>query len=416
MTGSNSSESMKPRLLVVTSTFPRWKDDTDPPFVYELSRRLVSDFDVVVHTPHYHGSLNRETIDGMRIHRFRYFLSRFEKLAGGQGIVPKLRRNKLYYLLLPFFLIAQFFSLLLLVYKQKPNVIHAHWLIPQGFLAVLMKWIFGVPVIVTAHGADVFSLREGIYIRLKKIIANNADRIVTVSNSLAKTLIEDTRAPIQPAVIPMGVDASLFSPDHKSNSIRQKYSIHGPFLLFVGRLTEKKGVQYLIDAMVLVKTASPESKLLIVGHGELEKKLRKQVEDLGLHEVVLFAGGVVNNELPAYYASADIFIGPSIQTADGDSEGFGLTFVEAAMSGCLIIGTRTGGIEDIIRDRQTGFLAPPEDVAVLANTILQVVRNLNDLDCMREKSMAETIEKFEWGVLSKKYSDHLFKYDRKKTA
>ena len=100
--------------------------------------------------------------------------------------------------------------------KKKPNVIHAHWLIPQGFLAVLMKWIFGVPVIVTAHGADVFSLREGIFIWLKKLIVNNADRIVTVSNSLAKMLIEDTRSSIQPEVIPMGVDAvTLFTTSQK---------------------------------------------------------------------------------------------------------------------------------------------------------------------------------------------------------
>jgi len=394
---------MKPRLLVVTSTFPRWKDDTDPPFVYELSRRLTSDFDVVVHTPHYHGSLQRETMEGMQIHRFRYFLSRFEKLAGGQGIVPKLRRNRLYYLLLPFFLIAQCFSLLLLVYEKKPNVIHAHWLIPQGFLAVLMKWIFGVPVIVTAHGADVFSLRGDIFIWLKRLIVNNADRIVTVSNSLAKTLIEDTRSSIQPEVIPMGVDASLFSPHQRNNSIRQKYGISGPFLLFVGRLTEKKGVQYLIDAMELVKNESPDSKLLIVGHGELEQKLRKQVDDLGLQEVVLFAGGVVNKELPAYYASADIFIGPSIQTADGDSEGFGLTFVEAAMSGCLLIGTRIGGIEDIIRDGQTGFLVPSRDVSALAKQIQYTIYNLDNLVDMRIKGREETVKKLDWKYISMSY-------------
>ena len=394
---------MKPRVLVVTSTFPRWKDDTDPPFVYELSRRLTSDFDVVVHTPHYHGALSRETMDGMRIHRFRYFVSRFEILAGGQGIVPKLRRNKLYYLLLPFFLAAQFFSLVAIVQKMKPDIIHAHWLIPQGLLAVLMKWIFGVPVIVTAHGADVFSLRKGIFIRLKKIIVNNADRIVTVSNSLAKTLIEDTRSSIKPEVIPMGVDASLFSPHHRNISIRQKYGINGPFLLFVGRLTEKKGVQYLIEAMALVRVEIPEAKLLVVGHGELEQKLKKRVEDLGLQEIVQFTGGIANKELPAYYASADIFIGPSIQTVDGDSEGFGLTFVEAAMSGCLLIGTKTGGIEDIIDDRKTGLLVPPANVQTLADTILYAINNLNNIQEMRLRGRQKVVGKFDWKVISGAY-------------
>jgi glycosyltransferase involved in cell wall biosynthesis len=404
---------MKARLLVVTSTFPRWKDDTDPPFVYELSRRLTSDFDVVVHTPHYHGSLSREFMDGMRIHRFRYFFSRFEKLAGGQGIVPKLRRNRFYFVLLPFFIAAQCSSLLLLVYKIKPNIIHAHWLIPQGFLAVLMKWIFGVPVIVTAHGADVFSLRERIYIWLKKVIVNNADRIVTVSNSLAKTLIEDTQPSIQPDVIPMGVDASIFSPHHRSNSIRQKYGITGPFLLFVGRLTEKKGVQYLIDAMIMVNSASPESKLLIVGHGELEQILRKQVEDLDLQDIVLFVGGLVNKELAAYYASADIFIGPSIKTVDGDSEGFGLTFVEAAMSGCLVIGSKVGGLEDIIEDGTNGFLVPPGDSIVLAERIIYLLKNIEKLRGENTQTRRQFIAKYDWNIIAEKYGRVCLSYSEK---
>ena len=403
MTGLSSCQTMKPRLLVLTSTFPRWKDDTDPPFVYELSRRLTSDFEVIVHTPHYHGSLPRETMDGMKIHRFRYFLSRYERLAGGQGIVPKLRRKKLYYLLLPLFLTAQLLSLLLLVHAKKPDVVHAHWLIPQGFLAVLMKWTFGVPVIVTAHGADVFSLRGRIFIWLKKIIVNNADRIVTVSNSLAKTLFEDTRSSIHPAVIPMGVDASMFSPDYKSKAIRQKYGINGPFLLFVGRLTEKKGVEYLIKAMTLVKVEIPEAKLLIVGHGELEQQLRNQVGNLGLQEVVLFAGGLANRDLPEFYASADIFIGPSIQTADGDSEGFGLTFVEAAMCECLLIGTRTGGIEDIIQDGATGFLIKSRDATLLAEVILYAVRNINDLEIIKQNGKNRAIRKYDWKEVSDQY-------------
>ena len=403
MTGSNSSQSMKPRLLVVTSTFPRWKDDTDPPFVYELSRRLTSDFDVVVHTPHYHGSLQRETMEGMQIHRFRYFLSRFEKLAGGQGIVPKLRRNKLYYLLLPFFLAAQFFSLLLLVYKEKPNVIHAHWLIPQGLLAVAVKKLLRVPVVVTAHGADVFGLRNPLCLRLKKLIVDNADEVVTVSISLARVLVADTRSTVLPSIIPMGVDASQFSPDKKDEAIRNLYNIQGPFLLFVGRLTEKKGVRYLVDAMITVTTAVPEARLLIVGHGELEQSLKKQVDQLGLDDVVLFAGGIPNAQLPPYFATADIFIGPSIQAKGGDTEGFGLTFVEAAMSGCLVIGSKVGGIEDIIEDGENGFFVPPGDPIFLADKIIYLLKNIDKYRGDNKQTRRQIVAKYDWTIIAEKY-------------
>lgn len=396
---------MKPKLLVVTSTFPRWKDDTDPPFVYELSKRLTSDFDVIVHTPHYSRALPRETMDGMQIHRFRYFLAYFEKLAGGQGIVPKLRRNKLYYLLLPFFLSSQFFSLLLLVITVKPDLIHAHWLIPQGFFATIVNKIRAVPVVITGHGADILSLKQHVFTLLKRFTVNNADCVVTVSQALAKKLVDDTQTAVELDVISMGVDAMVFAPQYKTRKIRDRYGMHGPYLLFVGRLTEKKGLLYLIDAMALVVSKIPETKLLVIGHGELEIALKRKVANLGLQDAVHFVGGLSNNDLPEYYASADIFIGPSIRTADGDSEGFGLTFVEAAMSGCLVIGTKTGGIEDIIRDGQTGFLISPEDSTALAEKIQFVIHNSFSLDGMRAQGREEAIEKFEWKRISKMYSN-----------
>lgn len=396
---------MKPKLLVITSTFPRWPSDTDPPFVFELSRRLVDSFDVTVHTPHYPGALTKEVMGRVHVHRFRYFLVPYERLAGGQGIVPKMRRNKLYCLLLPFFLCAQFFSLLLLAIQFRPDVIHAHWLIPQGLWAVLIKKMLKIPVFITAHGADVFSLRAPVSVKVKKWIVDNTDRIVTVSEALAEVLRSDTRRSLQPSIIPMGVDASVFSPHKRRESIREQYGINGPFLLFVGRLTEKKGVRFLIDAMSMVTTKCPEAKLLIVGHGELEQELRKQVNTCGLEKFVFFAGGMTNAQLPAYYATADIFIGPSVQVKGGDTEGFGLTFVEAMMSGCLAIGTRIGGIEDIIQDGDTGYLVTPADSNALAAKVVEVIGGIDQLDIMRVKARNATVDQFDWNLIATKYKD-----------
>jgi glycosyltransferase involved in cell wall biosynthesis len=396
---------MKPKILVITSTFPRWANDSDPPFVLELCKRFVADYDITVHTPSYHGALARETMHGIKVHRFRYCFSRFERLAGGRGIVPKLRRNNLYYLLLPFFLAAQCASFLLLVARSKPDIIHAHWLIPQGLLAVIAKKVFGVPVIITAHGADVFSMRGPLFIRLKKYIVTHADLIVTVSESLARVLMADTACTTHPKVISMGVDGALFTPEKKDAAIREKYGIQGRFLLYVGRLTEKKGVDYLIDAITKVVDQNPDSKLLIVGHGELESELKEKAEALGLQKIVCFVGGLPYEQLPPYYATADIFIGPSIQARGGDTEGFGLTFVEAAMSGCLLIGTRVGGVEDIIADGENGLLVPPADTEALAEKILQAVNNFDNLKQIQARGRSDAIAKFDWQVVAGRYAD-----------
>lgn len=395
---------VKPKLLVITSTFPRWHNDTDPPFVYELSRRLVDTFEVTVHAPHYPGAKTREIMDGMHIHRFRYFFAPLEKLAASSGILPTLRHNKLYYGLVPFFLLAQFVSLLLLIRKNRPDLIHAHWIIPQGFIAALVRSIRDVPVIATAHGADIFGLQHAVFTAIKRFAIKKMDAITVVSKPLARALTDIAGSDLPVQVIPMGVDSSLFSPDKQNVLLRNTHAANGPLLLFVGRLTEKKGVDYLIDAMPSVLTEIPTAVLLIVGSGELAQRLQDQVTKLGLDEHIRFTGSVPNSQLPGYFASADIFIGPSIKAAGGDTEGFGLTFVEAIMSGCLVIGTATGGIGDIIEDDETGLLVPEKDPEALADKILYALGNEQEMQRLKENARNRCLQKYDWNVISEQYA------------
>ena len=394
---------MKPKILVLTTTFPRWKNDVDPPFVHELSRRLTSSFEVYVLTPHYPGAKYSERLDNIYVRRFLYFIPQWEKLAGSVGILPTLQRNKFYYLLIPFFLFAQIISSIILVRKIRPDVIHAHWIIPQGVIASILHKLFRVPVIVTAHGADVFSLQGKLVSKCKLIALKSACQVTAVSKALARLIKALDTHLAEPVVLPMGVDASFFSPEKRTRSIKEQYDIKGPFLLFVGRLTEKKGVVFLVDAMVDVVRFFPDAKLLIIGSGERETFLKEHVRRLNLSMTVVFVGGLSNQELPQYYASADIFVGPSIQIDKGDTEGFGLTFVEAAMSGCLVIGTKVGGIEDIVEDNKTGFLVPQRDTAALAQKVIWVVEHLSSLDSVRDNARKRCREKFDWEVVIAKY-------------
>jgi glycosyltransferase involved in cell wall biosynthesis len=394
---------MKPRLLVLTSTFPRWQDDTDPPFVYNLVKRLTEHYDVIVHAPHFPGADRQEIIDDIHVHRFRYFIRPFEKLAGSTGILPTLRHNKLYLGVVPFFLVAQFFSLLLLVHKMRPDVIHAHWLIPQGFFAVLVKMLFGVPVVVTAHGADVFGLQHNLFKYIKQFIVTRADNVTVVSKALQSTLAEILPPGIAIRIIPMGVDCEIFVPTAKNIAVREKYGIDELFLLYVGRLTEKKGVGYLIEAMPLILKSIPHTKLMIIGRGELDKHLHAQINALALEKHIHCIGSIPNSALPAYYATADIFIGPSIKAEGGDAEGFGLTFVEAAMSGCLVIATRTGGLEDIIKENETGLFAPEKDHTALAQKIIYAFEHPEITKKLKTAGRNRCIERYDWTVIAEQY-------------
>lgn len=401
MTVKNNS----PRLLVLTSTFPRWKNDTDPPFVYELSKRLTGAFDVTVHVPHYPGAEPNEIVDGMKVHRFRYFFEPLEKLAGSTGILPTLRHNKLFYGMVPFFLIAQFCSVLILVRKIRPDIIHAHWIIPQGFIAVFAQILFGVPVVATAHGADIFGLQGPMFRVIKRFSLKRFRAVTVVSRALADALVGLIPPDTQPEIISMGVDSILFSADKTDDLIRGRYAVKGPFLLYVGRLTEKKGVRYLIDAMPQVLKEFPSSKLIIIGSGELEEALKVQATSLELTNSIHFTGSVPNSELPEYYATSDIFIGPSIQTEGGDTEGFGLTFVEAAMCGCLVIGTRTGGIGDIIQDNVTGMLVPEKNTEALAEKIIYALEHEKEVEEIKKNSKRQSVDRYDWSVIVKHYEE-----------
>ena len=393
----------KKNLLIITSTFPRWENDTDPPFVFELAKRLTNDFNITVLTPNYPGALKNETLEGIRVHRFRYFLKSFETLAGSEGILPTLKKNKLFYFLVPFFLLAEFLNLLKLIKKTKPHIIHAHWILPQGFVAALANKLTGIPYVVTTHGGDIYGLQGRFASFCKGYALKKAAIVTVVSNDIQKTIKKKFSENIHTQVIPMGVDASFFHPAKNDPQLRKKFGITGPFLLYVGRLSEKKGVKYLLAAFPLVLKCFSDCKLLIVGTGEISRELKQLTDSLNLQDNVIFAGALPNKELPSYFASADIFIGPSITAEGGDTEGFGLTFVEAVMSGCIVVGTNVGGISDIIQNGKTGFLIQEKNATAIADTLIRILEDRQQADNLKILARERMIQKFDWMSISDKY-------------
>ena len=392
------------KILVITSTFPRWANDTSPPFVFELSKRLARDFEVTILAPSYPGALDREERDGLQIYRFRYFWRRFETLAGEKAILPALQSNPLRYLLIPFFLWAELFSALRLVRQLGIEAIHAHWLLPQGLVAALVKMVTGVPFWVTAHGGDIFGLRGRLSLALKRLVLARAAGITVVSRALAVKVRElEASAPLE--IIPMGVDGEVFRPEKRDPGLRERLGIRGPFLLFVGRLSEKKGVRYLLEAMPPVLEKFPEAKLVLIGRGELADSLQALARQLGIAGQVIFLGAVPNNDLPGYFASADIFIGPSVTAGGGDSEGFGLTFVEAGLSGAAVVGSKSGGITDIIDDGETGLMVREKDAADLSAALLKIVADPELGAALAAEARRRFLAKFDWEVIAGRYRD-----------
>ncbi|MDD3284537.1 MAG: glycosyltransferase [Patescibacteria group bacterium] len=399
------SDNDKKKILITTSTFPKWEMDTTPPFVYELSKRLVDDFQIFILAPYSTGSKKYEKIDGMDIYRYKYWFNSKNNLSDG-AILPNLKKNKLFYLQIPFFLLFQFLAIKKIVKKEKINTIHAHWIIPQGFVAVLYKKIINknIKILCTSHGADIFGLQKFNF--LKKWILNNCTRLTVVSNAIKNEALK-IGSKINTEVLPMGVDLDIFNPKNYSEEIKSKYNINGSFLLFVGRLSEKKGIKYLIEAMPRIIEKFPTTKLLIIGNGEEKNKLEKLSKTLNLENNIIFTGAIHNLELPKYYATADIFIGPSIITKNGDREGLPVTYMEAMASGSVLIGTNLDGNYDILDHEKTGIMIKQHNSVEISKYVIELLDNKDYREKLIKNSILKIENNYNWKIISKKYKELL---------
>src|SRR5512147_1443913 len=148
------------KVLFLASSYPRDEHDVAAVFLRYMAESLVAHGNQV-HVLAPADGKSATTIDGaITVHRFQYFPQRWQKLAYGSGIVPNLSHSPWLWLQVPFYVIAMLWALLRLLRQEKFDLLHAHWLLPQGLIGILAKTIHPIPLVTTAHGADVFALKD----------------------------------------------------------------------------------------------------------------------------------------------------------------------------------------------------------------------------------------------------------------
>jgi glycosyltransferase involved in cell wall biosynthesis len=397
------AEGLKPRLLVLASTYPRWPGDPEPGFVHELAKRLTDDFQVTVLGPHAPGAPTRERMDGVDVVRYRYAPQRWETLVNDGGIVTNLRRQPWKWLLVPGFLLGLAWSAWRLVRGLRPDVVHAHWLLPQGLVAALLRMFDPrmPPFLVTSHGADLFALRAAPLQALKRWVVRRAAGVTVVSGAMREELARLGVETSSVQVMPMGVDlAGRFRPDPAVERSRDE-------LLFVGRLVEKKGLRHLIDAMPAILRAHPTAFLTVAGFGPEEARLRERAHAAGVALQVRFIGPVSHQELPGLYRRAAVFVAPFVEAASGDREGYGLVVVEAAGCGCPIVVSDLPAVRQAFREDDVTRV-PPGESAALAAAVIRVLQatSLPAVPCLLRERLVETLD---WQPVAQRYSKTLLR-------
>jgi len=387
-------------ILVLTSTYPRWQGDTEPAFVHFLCRQLTEKYRVIVLAPHYPGSLREETVDSVQVYRFRYFFPFAEHLAYDGGIIENLKGNVLKWLLVPFFIASQSFHMIILARKYQVSLIHAHWIIPQGLLAIICRQCKlvskHVRILCTSHGGDLFSLQGGMLELLKRYTFRHCDHATVVSTAMSDRLVSMGCSTGNITVQSMGVDLAMeFVPDENAVKSRD--------IVYVGRLVEKKGVKTLIGSINLLKDKHPELTVTLIGDGPEKPDLVQQCQQLGVNEQVKFLGSIPNNRVPEFYQSAKIAVVPSIVAADGDQEGLGLVAVEAMGCGCATIVSDLPALRDVVINGETGLAFKAGNEADLAEKISTLIRNPELSARLGRAGRQSVIDKFDWHTVGARY-------------
>jgi len=388
----------KPRLLVVTSTMPARRGDGTPSFVWDLAERVADRFEVTVLAPMIRGAAREERTGQLSIKRFRYFLSRYEDLADG-AILENLRRDPKRWLQVPPLMVAEAVAVRRAIRRINPDVVHVHWLIPQG---VVVRFVAPrIQKVVTTLGGDVYALRGSIARALKRTVIRNADAVTVMNKEMAQRMIDLGADPVDTYIIPMGAEPTPRE-DGRPSPSREEDRV-----LFAGRMVEKKGATVLLRARGL---ATRTWKTQMVGDGPLLSDIKRQVRS---SPEVTLSGALPRSALADAMVRCAVFALPSVRAATGDQDGLPVVLLEAMAAGCPIVASRLPGIDEVIVDGVNGLLVPPGEPAPLAEAIDRLLSD-RSLANRLGSAAAETAKSFSAEAIGERYAELLEKVAKRR--
>ncbi len=359
-------------------------------WVQELSKNLLKlghDVTAICWSPN--KAMSSEIIDGIKVY-----------------YVPALTRHEY---------IDQYLSMPLLIYflrhylsKNDFDIIHGHGIISFGYLfAKKLRLVSSKPFVYTLYGLGwkhwaSLQSRSPHLVRFQRFThimdkecAQKADHVIAISKNTALDAIKEYKViPNKINVIPGGVDKTNLDNHFTSGEILENME-NKQVILFVGSLSEQKGLTYLIKAAKIVLNKFPDTVFLVIGRGKKDP-FENIVNQLGIATAFSFLGEKPHNEIRKYYESADIFVLPTLY------EGFGLVYTEAMAAGKPIVATKIGPIPEIIIDGKTGLLVKPKAIKDLAKAMIMLLANKDAAKKMGALGKERVKRLFTWEKTAKK--------------
>jgi len=383
------------KVLYVVTAYPRWDGDVITPWLIETVKRLSNaGVQISIFAPSYKG-LKNQVIDGIRVKRFRYFFKFKEDLSHDQTVPDRMGKSFWYKLIAIFYMFMGSLTILRFCHREKYDIIHIHWPFPHFWFGYLGSKACGAKIVSSFHGAElrwvkrkmpVFRPFLGWTIKKSDAVTCNSSHTRHEIQSIYNREVE---------IVPFG---SSISPA----KLKQVSPVSDrPYLLFVGRLVERKGVIYLLEAFKLL-SAKWSGELIIIGDGPEKDKLLRRAQELELDARVRFLGFVNSGDLQKCYQNCSVFVLPAVTDSKGDTEGLGVVLIEALSYKKPVVASASGGITDIIIDNQTGLLVPEKDSKKLAEGLERVLKDKALARRLGENGYQHCLDNYGWENITDK--------------
>ena len=380
-------------ILMITTTYPRFEGDTAAPFIASIAESIVSLGNPVDMVLPFHPMLQAGERRGVRLHPYRVPGDDREPLWGyAQSLDADVRLKRKVLLLAPLAMHKTYRKALEVAADRRPDLIHAHWVLPNGFVGMRVARKLGEPLVVSLHGSDMYLARKN---RIYRAFAARTLRAAAAVTACSPDLMEQAQeiSGRRVELMEYGVETGDFRPAGGPAA--------GQSVFAVGRLVHKKGFLFLLDAFAKVHPYYPDSMLTIAGDGPLLVQLQDRAQALGLAKFVSFPGNVDRTRLPEAFRRAAVVAVPSVTDEYGNRDGLPNVLLEAMSSGCAVVASALPGIQNVMRDCQEGIVVPEGNVDSLAGALHMLLKD-PDLRARlgriaREKAVAE----LSWSVKSR---------------
>ena len=289
-----------------------------------------------------------------------------------------------------------FFKSLALALTHRFDAIHAGRALPEGLTAWVVARLTFHPLVIYAHGEELTTWGRGGKYKAMRFALRHADRVIANSEFTRDELIKMDVNQARITLIYPGVDVARFRPGLACADLRQSVGVaDGKLILSVGRLSRRKGFDQVIKALPALVNAGLDVQYALIGIGEDQDYLLDLAREQGVANRVHLLGHTSADDLPRWYNACDVFAMPN-REINGDTEGFGMVFIEAAACGKPTIAGMAGGTAAAVAHELTGLRINGENEEEVAHALVRVLRDTELASTLGEQGHKRVIKDFAW--------------------